>query len=139
MNSSIKDVRGIGVGGAATLAKRGIRTVEKLAGASVDEIAALKGFGSDRAKNIIRAAKALLKAKPEAATPTPRRRRRVARGTAVRVVRGRRLRRASAVPVAVVKAEEKKKKAAKKVKGGKKKKKEKKGKKGKSGKKKKKK
>jgi NAD-dependent DNA ligase len=56
----ITDVTGIGPAAAAQLAERGIRTVEDLKNATVEEIRAIPGFGVARAEAVRKAAAQLL-------------------------------------------------------------------------------
>ena len=60
MPKSILEVHGIGLTTAKTLAENGIKTASDLAGKTINQVAALKGFSSIRAKQVITAAKALI-------------------------------------------------------------------------------
>ena len=63
----LTSVRGIGVDTARLLAEHGIGDVLSLAAASIDDIAAVPGFGPARAATVINTAAALLaEAEPEA-------------------------------------------------------------------------
>jgi hypothetical protein len=70
MAPSITDVRSIGKSTAATLAQHGIETVEQLADANLERVAAIPGFGAARAANVVEAAKALLSGGAAPAAPT---------------------------------------------------------------------
>ena len=59
MAKSILQVRGIGPAAAALLAEHGIKTAEDMAARHVAEVAAIKGFGENRAAQVIADAKAL--------------------------------------------------------------------------------
>jgi outer membrane biosynthesis protein TonB len=60
MPKSILEVHGIGLTTAKTLAENGIKTASDLAGKTINQVAALKGFSSIRAKQVITAARALI-------------------------------------------------------------------------------
>ena len=60
MTQSIEEVRGIGPATAEMLAESGIRTAADLAGKTVAEVAALKGFSDIRAEQVIAAAQSLI-------------------------------------------------------------------------------
>lgn len=64
MNESITLVSGIGESTKSLLAEHGFKTVADIANASVDQLAAVKGFGRARADSAIAAAIALLKSAP---------------------------------------------------------------------------
>lgn len=60
MKPAIIDIPGIGPATEAGLADHGIRTLRKLAGTSVDKLAAVPGFSEARATRVIAAASTLL-------------------------------------------------------------------------------
>ena len=60
MTQSIEEVRGIGPATAEMLAESGIKTAADLAGKTVAEVAALKGFSDIRAEQVIVAAQSLI-------------------------------------------------------------------------------
>ena len=60
MKPAIIDIPGIGPATEAGLAEHGIRTLRKLAGTSVEKLAAVPGFSEARATRVIAAASTLL-------------------------------------------------------------------------------
>lgn len=68
--AELREIRGIGPATAATLAERGIDSVEKLAAADVASVAQVPGFGPRRAEAVQAAARAAL---PAAAQGGPER------------------------------------------------------------------
>ena len=62
MKPAIIDIQGIGPAAARALAENNINSLKELAGASVDQIAAVPGFSAARAANVIAAATDLLAA-----------------------------------------------------------------------------
>lgn len=76
--AELHEIRGIGPATAATLAERGIDSVEKLAAADPASVAQVPGFGPRRAEAVQAAARAVLPAaaqggpEREATEPAPR-------------------------------------------------------------------
>jgi adenylate kinase len=71
MSSAINDIKGIGPGTAKLLMKHGLTTTSKIAGATIEQVCAVPGFGPTRAASVIKAANELLTGsndKPAAAT-----------------------------------------------------------------------
>jgi len=62
MKPAILDIQGIGPAAARALAEHNLKTLKALAGASIDEIAAVPGFSVARATNVAAAATGLLAA-----------------------------------------------------------------------------
>lgn len=60
--AELHEIRGIGPATAATLAERGIDSVEKLAAADLASVAQVPGFGPKRAEAVLAAANAALPA-----------------------------------------------------------------------------
>jgi len=68
MSKTILEVRGIGPSTVTLLAENGIVTAEDLAGKTVSQVAAIKGFSEIRATQVISAAKELIAAGQEPMT-----------------------------------------------------------------------
>jgi transcription termination factor NusA len=62
MKPAIIDIQGIGPAAASALAENNVNSLKELAGASVDQIAAVPGFSAERAAKVIAAATDLLAA-----------------------------------------------------------------------------
>lgn len=67
MKSSFTDVKGIGPATLPALAEQGITSVKQLAEISVARLVQIRGFSDARARNVIRAAKALLRSTGQSA------------------------------------------------------------------------
>lgn len=62
MGQAVTNIRGIGAHAAALLSEHGFNSVEDIAKATPEAVMAVRGFGSVRAKQLVAAAAALLKA-----------------------------------------------------------------------------
>lgn len=60
MSKSVLDVRGIGQSTAAILAEHGIKSVQDLAGAKIEQLTTIQGFSDTRAAMVISDARTLL-------------------------------------------------------------------------------
>ena len=65
------EIGGVGESKSRTLEEQGLKRVADVANASVDQVAAAKGFGPVRAEQVITAAAALLAAAADTAKPWP--------------------------------------------------------------------
>ena len=65
------EIGGVGESTSRTLEEQGLKRVADVANASVDQVAAAKGFGPVRAEQVIAAAAALLAAAADTAKPLP--------------------------------------------------------------------
>ncbi|MBF0251493.1 MAG: helix-hairpin-helix domain-containing protein, partial [Alphaproteobacteria bacterium] len=68
---TLTDIKGVGKAAAERLQEAGFKTVDDVAGASVDALSKVSGFGGERAKTIIAAAKALDGGEPAPAKAEP--------------------------------------------------------------------
>ena len=74
MEPQLTEIGGVGESKSRTLEEQGLKRVADVANASVDQVAAAKGFGPVRAEQVIAAAAALLAAAADTAKPLPAKR-----------------------------------------------------------------